>query len=307
MGDGRALEEQWDWEVLATNLRVEGALVDVLALLADLDVVVFKGPVLTKMIYGDLRRRASADNDIWVRRPQVFEALERLCAQGYRPIPGLDARAALRRVGQVALFRGDDPSVDLHAEPFSGRFFSVKAERILAHLRPCVVGDVSLLTFDEPLAFVHMVAHFVQHHFERALLGDLRSAWIRWSENPEISKTVFALAPETCSMPALALVLTLVKEEVGNEWAARRCAIPVGLISMSDRVRVGVVSRFLSRGVDLSPLVRQFLALFLVAPVRLPREIMRATLLEEDDLVSRYGPGRYEVLLLRHMRAKLGG
>ena len=108
--------EQIDLERMATNLRMEDELLGVLTLLDSLPVVVFKGPLLTRLIYGDLRQRASADNDLWVAEPHIGQALARLLAHGYRATPGLDPEGALRRVGQVALFHPEPrrPSVDLH-------------------------------------------------------------------------------------------------------------------------------------------------------------------------------------------------
>lgn len=126
-----------EWERLATNLRVERALLDVLDLLPEFRVVVFKGGLLTRLIYGDLRKRASADNDLWIEEPDCSTALRRLLDAGFLPLPGIDPERAMRRNGQVALWPGGvmgEVSLDLHAEPFMAALFPVRIEDIRPHL-----------------------------------------------------------------------------------------------------------------------------------------------------------------------------
>jgi len=300
---------QMDLERMATNLRMEEALLSVLDLLDSIPVVVFKGPILTRLIYGDLRKRASADNDLWVGEPHVFTALERLLAHGYRPTPGLDAERALRRVGQVALFHQDAqrPSVDLHAQPYSGRFFSVDYARVAQHVRAVDLHGRQVRTFDEPLAFTHLVAHFLQHHFELEQLGDIACAWERWSVLPGFTQAVVALSPVTCTMPALVFTLHLLASKGAKVEQAH---VLEGGLTMWERVRVRhVLRRFGSQSSKVKAparsVERKFLALFLVAPRRLVTEIKRAALLEDDELASRYGPGPRVKLVWRHLRTKL--
>ena len=137
--------------------------------------------MMTRLIYGDLRKRASSDNDIWVPREHFFEALERLEAAGYQPVLGLDSRSAVRRVGQVALWPGGDPdavSLDLHVEPFSQRYFRIDEPLLLQNLDSVDLHGRCVQTFSPALALLHMVAHWIQHHFEERLLGDVREAWL---------------------------------------------------------------------------------------------------------------------------------
>lgn len=295
---------QMELERLATNLRVEDELLRVLKLLEPWSPVVFKGPLLTRMIYRDLRLRASADNDIWIPEPDVTAALERLLDSGYSALPHLNPRAALRRVGQVALFHPDPsvPSLDLHAEPFSKRFFTVSNSTLVRHLHLVPFHGRQVRIFDEPLAFTHLVAHYIQHHFDEHLLVDLRGAWRAWSTSRATLYAIAKLSGSTCTRAALALTLNM----CGLDEEMR--SLPWRGLSAWDRVRVEWVARRLRSSVK-SPtaLERQFLALFLVAPHRLAQGVAGAVLLEQDELVSRYGPGRREVLLLRHLWSKLSG
>ncbi len=308
MGVETASSRQLDWEVLATNLRVQEALLGVVELLDPIPLVVFKGPLLTQMIYGDLRKRASGDNDIWIPDPADQRlAVQRLTKAGYRPRPGLDPFLELNRYGQVELFRRDETPVDLHAEPFSARFFEVDDETLHANLCEAALGDGRVRTFNPALAVTHMIAHWVQHHFEARLLPDVLSALSVLHE--EQRAQVLTLADKTCTRSALELVELYGGRAPGSlsSFSSRGADIPPRLAGVSDRVRVQFVYKCLRRDEALSSLSRKFLALFLVAPRRLPRGVLGATFLDHDDLVSRYGPGRYEVLLSRHVWRKLTG
>ena len=277
--DGSSQDE---WERLATNLRVERALLEVLDVLSGLRVVVFKGGLLTRLIYGDLRKRASADNDLWIEEPECSQALERLLLAGYRALPGIEPRAALRRYGQVALWPGgdlDEVSLDLHAEPFMGALFRVRSEELRSHLIEVPLHDRQVLTFDEPLSLVHMVAHYLQHRLERDHLDEIGAAWDAWSlDESELRQ----LARLTCSEPALEHAIHLAFE-LGHckkpppELTTRRARL-CRLLDSKERSQ-------------LPPTKGRILSYFLAAPSRLPKAAILEIFLEEDDLISRYGEG----------------
>lgn len=273
---------QEGWERLATNLRVEKALLEVLDLLQDFRVVVFKGGLLTRLIYGDLRMRASADNDIWIEEPACSQALMRLIAAGYRALPGIDPQRALRRNGQVALWPHGDidaVSLDLHAEPFMGALFRVQRDAILAHLIEVPIHDRQVLTFDEPLSLVHMVAHYLQHRLERDHLEEIGAAWDAWSLD---ERALRSLARHTCSEPALEHALRLCSElhhcqKEPLRLTSRRAQL-CGVFDSKDREQ-------------LPPTKGRILSFLLAAPSRLPRAVLSEVFLDEDDLISRYGQG----------------
>ncbi len=273
---------QLEWERLATNLRVEKALLEVLDLLDGFSIVVFKGGLLTRQIYGDLRRRASADNDIWIPEPECSRALSVLLSAGYKPLPGLDAKAALRRYGQVALWPDQDigsVTIDLHAEPFMGSLFAVDYDVISRHLVEAELHGRRVSTFDEYLAFVHMVAHFLQHRLERDHLEEIGDAWDAWDLD---EGRLRSLARASCTEPALEHALYLCnrlgacqKPEIGRRSIrARTCA-------RLDPPERGEPSK--NRGRVLSYL--------LAAPHRLPRAVLAGLFLEADDSRSRFGSG----------------
>jgi len=286
-----AEETTEEWERLATNLRVERALLDALDCLEDVRVVVFKGPTLTRMIFGDLRQRASADNDLWVARRDANRALHRLLRAGYSPLEGIDPERAMKRYGQVALWPAGDPSsvsLDLHVEPFSARYFDVPETVLEANLVPVDVQGHALLTFSKPLALCHLVAHFVQHHLTTPQLENFAHACHEWG--PRVLQEAERLAPRTCSAGAFEY----------SVWLARRRGL-LGGTCPELRGRSGFVAAL--GGIapeEKHSIVRKFLAVWVSDPKKLPQGVYSSVCLDPDDLHSRYGNGRRATLLGRH-------
>lgn len=286
-------EQQDQWERLATNLRVEGALLPVLDCLSGLPVVVFKGALLTRLLFGDLRRRASADNDLWVPERYAEEALSRLLSTGFCPLPGLDASRALKRAGQVALWPGGDfdaVSCDLHLAPFARGMFSVDEDVLQKHLVVVPLHGREVTTFDKPLAFVHLVAHYLQHRLERSHLWEIAVAWDSWElEEAELLE----LAKQTCTQPALEFAVVAAQNTgwmTRPAFAARHPRARVLLHLTDSGQKIGGESS------------ARLLSLFLAAPLRVPRQLWSGVLLEPDDLRARYGAGSRVLQTLRRAR-----
>ncbi|HSC88141.1 MAG TPA: nucleotidyltransferase family protein [Polyangiaceae bacterium] len=296
---GGRVDDALAWERLATNLRVERELLEVLDALAPLHVAVFKGGLLTRRLYGDLAARASADNDLAVRRGDAAAALERLLQRGYRALPGLDPRRALTRTGQVALFPEGDVaavSLDLHVEPFSRNFFAVDEQTIWSRLEEVELHGRRVWTFDASLTLCHMVAHFVQHLLEAEQLRHIGRAWAAWGHTLDPA-ALRGLAARTCSVEGLEYALGLA-EQLGHtegravtvttaraRWALRR--FPAGSL------------------LRLRSSVRGLLAVLVVGPGRLPRALRRGFLPEGDELEALYGAGRGVGALWKHWRHRL--
>jgi Uncharacterised nucleotidyltransferase len=286
------LPSSLEWERLATNLRVEAALLEALDVLQGFSVIVFKGAILTRLIYGDLRARASSDNDIWIPASEASAALDRLLEAGFLPAQGIDARAAVRRVGQVALWPNGDterPSLDLHLAPFSSRYFSVREEVLNGNLLAVDIHQREVLTFSRPLAMTHLVAHYIQHHFEDDHLKDLGAAWDSWQP---ILGGIMALAAQTCTKEALLFTLH-------RTYQLGHCRIPPPA-PLYGRSRI--VTAVVDKPGFGHPLGRKFLSLFLTSPRRLPEGAWGSVFLEQDDLDSRYGVGTPWRQYWRHLR-----
>lgn len=286
------------WERLATNLRVQSALPGVLDVLSDLTVVVFKGALLTERVYGDLRLRASADNDLFVPASEAPVALERLLARGLRPLPGIDPRAALNEAGQVALWPNGDVnqvSLDLHQRPFSLPYFDVPESLVLGHLEETTFLGRPVLTFDRPLTLCHLVAHFVQHHLDRDHLPLIAAATRAFALD---ARELTALATQTGTLEAMDYALSVAAErgllERGARWQTRR-ARQVRRLWPSERER------------PPREVLRKALSLYLASPRNFARGVAGSVWLRPDDLRSRYGNGPRLLLSFRHVMRVIRG
>ncbi|HEY6078301.1 MAG TPA: nucleotidyltransferase family protein, partial [Polyangiaceae bacterium] len=102
---------------IAWNLALEAELVRVLGVLDPIEAVAFKGPLLTRQIYGDLSERQSADNDLLVSSQDAQSALRALGVDGYRPLPFEVPERTLAHTGRLTLVKNVAAmmhSVDLH-------------------------------------------------------------------------------------------------------------------------------------------------------------------------------------------------
>lgn len=289
-----------DWERLAQNLRVERGLLAGLDVLSDIPIVVFKGGALTRRLYGDLRKRASADNDLMVRHRDAGRALDRLLAHGYQPAAGLDAERALARTGQVALFPGGDfdaPSLDLHAEPFSRNFFQVDEDYLWSRLEVVDIHGRSIPTFDAPLALTHMVAHFFQHLLEVSQLQHIGWAWDRFGRELDRAELV-EVAERTSGVAALEYALGLAAEYGFVRGPRPECS--------SARARLALRC-FGRRWLESQPRgsARGLVAVLVADPARLPRALGRGLFPEQDELTSIYGEGSPVSLLFQHWRHRI--
>ena len=290
----RADSDQAGWERLASNLRVERALLDALQICQGFEVAVFKGGLLTRRLYGDLRQRASADNDLLVRTADGAAVLDRLTSHGYRALPGLDARRALIRTGQVALWPGgnlDAPSLDLHTEAFSRNFFSVAEESVWSRLETVELHGQRIKTFNAALSLAHLVAHFYQHLLDVSLLPDIARAWERFGASLP-RQELLDVTRETCGMPALEYALGLCRHSVRAEM------IPV---PQTRRVRF-LLQNYGPVWLSKRPrsAFRGFLSVCVCGPAQLPRALWRGFFPEGDELVSNYGVGSRFSLVIRH-------
>lgn len=290
------------WERLASNLRVERALLSALDLLEGIPVVVFKGGLLTRRIYGDLRLRSSADNDLLVRRVDAHRALERFASRGFVPLEGLDAHRALDRTGQVALWMHGDfdlPSVDLHVEAFSRNFFSVDEATIWSRLETVELHGRSVQTFDGSLTMAHLVAHFFQSLLERRQLADIAAAWRHFGENlardADSSPAFWATIDQTVGRAALEYALGL---------ALAGSAVPFEARSARARRALEFWGRV---WLDENPAtsLRGLVAVLVADPRHLFRSLYRGFCPELDELHSLYGSGHPVRLLLTHWRHRL--
>jgi hypothetical protein len=262
--------------------------------------VVFKGPLLTQRVFGDLRARASADNDLWVSSDRIDAALGRLLRAGYQPEPQVEARERLRRLGQVALWpRGDFSAVslDLHAKPFNARYFSVSEELLSRHLVSVAHGSRSFLTFDAKLSLCHLSAHYVQHHLDDSLTPMIGRLYEGLAVEGQLEQ-VWRLAEETGTREALWLALDRSRTP-GSRLHRPRVDPRAFLIA---RLLPAAETQRRPREVT-----RKFLALWVSGPGRVIPGILHGLAPGRDELRTRYGEGSLVRLTAAHVRRVLSG
>lgn len=287
----RAAEEEASREVhfIARNLALEAELIRVLQLLEPTRIVSFKGPLLTRKLYGDLSLRVSYDIDILVDRADAQLVLEKLFADGYQGGRFVerreDAWQALRsRKSSVNLFKGvgeHERSLDVHGDAFNPRLFQVSRELVEQHLEEAVIHGQKVLTFDTPLAFAHLITHFISHRFELSILRDIGHAWDQWVH--ELPSAEDEFWEQTCTREALEYVITASQR---RGFAQR----PAPLVRTQ---RAAQVLRFFPPEKipedESAAYQRGFWSTWLVNPKALPGQAWRGIYLSPQELAARYG------------------
>ena len=275
--------DQNELQLIAVNLRLEGELLNLLDLLAGLRVVVFKGPLLTKQIYGDLRYRQSCDNDLWVPAEHLDAALERLLQAGYLPLENYDSRLALKTAGQVALWPGGDlgyPSADLHAQPFSVKIFHVEEKFLEQYLVVSDFHGVPVRQFSPVLAMAHLCAHSAQHFFVSKQKKEVRDAFFAFNKAQDLAEFE-KVSRHTCSLKVAQAVLL---------WSGvERVYVSAILGKISPLAALCAYS--LNKGPEATYFTRQLWVLFLRLSPRIIRSLIRAIFPTKNELSMRYDSG----------------
>lgn len=270
---------------IARNLALESELLRVVELLHPHRVISFKGPLLTRLIYGSLSERVSFDIDVLVEPGDFEDVLNRLEADGYRGQRYVDPkRTLLSKKGSVNLYKGQGAqlrSIDVHLSAFNPHLFSVSPELVQRHVVSQSIHGRSVLTFDVPLAFVHLISHFISHRFEFEMLRDIGHAWDRWHEELEPWLEGDLLAA-TCTQEAFEYALTA-SRSLGY------CSAPLPRVSTTRAKLVlrGFPVERLSEDASLG-YVRGFWSTYLVNPWALPRQAWSGIYLSPQDLAARY-------------------
>jgi len=275
---------------LLENLRLERALLDALEVLTSLDVVSFKGTLLTRRLHGNLSGRVSTDNDLLVH-PEDFEhAIELLLAQGYRlfgPIGSTPER--LGAFDQLELYPPvgrTEVVLDLHRYAFSRLHFAANESSVWQNLESSELHGRLLQTFCPELTLVHLVAHAISHGLSERTLEDLHTAMSVLGPSLDFERTR-AIARQTVGLTAFETICRL----VGGSSSLGRALPPFSILwtnrpSITLRVRLldGLLPRFRAPGFR-TPLV----AFVLLAPERALAVFARALYPGRAELLQRFG------------------
>lgn len=295
---GHLSTDQWRWDALTQNLRVESALLRVIDALGGIECIVLKGSLLTRRISGDLTARISGDNDVLIRAKDAARALARLKESGYEPAPGVRGLRALERNGRLELWpRGDSTEVtlDLHVRAFDPRLFDEDEEFLWSHVAWADLHGRSVRVFDASLTLAHLAAHTLSHFADPAHLEFLRLAWARSGSaldpaplHEVVRRSIGLRAFEFSILLALAA-----DSQARLPWAPGREAHLLAQLART----AGWEQRSLP--------FRGLATILAVNPRRLPSALLCALYPGRDELNARYGRGSLARLLPRHLASRL--
>jgi Uncharacterised nucleotidyltransferase len=159
-------------ENAARNLIFADELTSLIKALNDVgvDAIVFKGPALAVMAYGDLALRRFIDLDVMVRRADVAPAVEVLSARGYasaRPL-NPEQQALLLRTQHNLQFTRGRLIVELHWQVSSELFAStVTAEELWQNFETVQINKIEVKTLAIEDLLFSLCVHGSRHLWQR--------------------------------------------------------------------------------------------------------------------------------------------
>jgi Uncharacterised nucleotidyltransferase len=288
---------------VGANLRIECALLDALGALEPIRAVSFKGPLLTRLLEGNLGGRVSSDNDLLVHPSDWTHAIQRLLERGYTPYivradGGSFAQPDSAQIGAFSAldeleFRPPVGSVqvilDLHKVAFSSLHFAADERVVWQNLRHQKLHGREVLTFSNELTLVHLAGHSVSHWLDPRTLGDVRSAWSELQSSLDLD-LVEKLARETITVETLAVVLLVACRS--PKPVLRACDNPT-LLRKADA--------FVALGSTQNQAFRAALVTLLALPRSRQLAVFRRIFLpQRTELRQRFGSGSFGRLWLQH-------
>ena len=182
----------------------------------NLPVLVFKGPVLAHIAYGDNSFRQAGDVDVLVSREHFDRAKQLLESLGYQMIPSLtpsQQNAHLKFHCEIPFVRDNWFTViDLHWALAPKAFpFALKTEDVFMRAREMSLGGQAFSTFGVEDLILFQCMHGAKHYWSRLEWITSLSELIQREEKIDWNQLV-QLARRTHSLKPLALGLDLVVE-----------------------------------------------------------------------------------------------
>ncbi|MGH7899903.1 MAG: nucleotidyltransferase family protein [Candidatus Binatia bacterium] len=287
---------------LALNLVLEADLRLLVRALGErgIDVVVLKGIPLALRLFGSIAARAMIDNDLLVRRSEVFRARDVLAEHGYESIDcrrietqlafDYQYRMAKRLPGEGFL------SAELHWHAFSQLLYPVSEEVLWAHVEPFTWDGLTVEVFDPPLTVVHLAAHLAQSDFAvPQILRDIAAAWNLFYAHAE-PDDVLELGRETGLIHALDFALLSVAD-----LGLLNAPPPVIGSRRAARLRRLLPAERLCEPRPIRDYQRRLLGLLLVEPRRVPGWLRYAVFPPLENLAAIEGSPASPVLRWRHL------
>lgn len=151
---------------------------------AGIDWLVFKGPVLSEVVYQQSGARDCGDLDVLVRPSDVGAAVDRLIERGATSLRGDWRAMQALGDGECEYLLPNGTILDLHWDVVNeGRVrpgFSVSTEDLFAAGRTVVIGDLAVQTFSPVDTALHVALHGCRSGGDRLRwLLDLQQSLLR--------------------------------------------------------------------------------------------------------------------------------
>lgn len=151
---------------------------------AGIDWLVFKGPVLSEVIYQRVGARNCGDLDILVHPRNIDPAVDRLLDRGVVPLRGDWKAVRAKGDGECEFLLPHGTPIDLHWDVINdGRVlpsFSVSTEKLFAASRTVLIGDLAVQTFSPIDTALHVALHGCRSGGDRLRwLLDLQQSLLR--------------------------------------------------------------------------------------------------------------------------------
>jgi hypothetical protein len=199
-------------------LTLMGRLTEVLQLFNqhDLSVLVFKGPVLAEVAYGENSLRQAGDVDVLIEIENFPRAKELLESLGYEMVPALTSsqqKAHLNFHCEIQFVRDNGFTViDLHWSLAPSAFpFALKTEDVFARSRESSVGGQRFRTFGVEDLILFQCMHGAKHYWSRLEWITSLAELIRSEKDIDWSQLI-TQARATKSLKMLALGLNLARK-----------------------------------------------------------------------------------------------
>jgi hypothetical protein len=150
--------------------------------------IVFKGPVLSTLVYPRPDLRFYGDVDVMVPRPEFGAAVQALEGRGFAVLDRNWELLLRLEAGQLHVGLGHDVLADLHWHPLNRnsvrRSFAISPEELFARARTAALGSLQIRRFDLVDGLLHLCVH-------AGLSGGVRLLWLK-----DIERTIAREAPD---------------------------------------------------------------------------------------------------------------
>lgn len=166
--------KQKNTQIAQRNMVMSSELISVIQLLQEnqIDILSFKGPILSLMAYGDITQRQYADIDILVPKDKIYKAVKILLNHGYSSEYSVEflKNNKLLQVGKdFSIFNiTNNIHIELHWQLFLPRQIKKSNISLFSHKNPIYyLNNYPIYTLEDNSHFIYLLLHGSNHMWER--------------------------------------------------------------------------------------------------------------------------------------------